>query len=77
MSELGLALSSSFAALCLSRIGLTQNDDRLVQQGRSQYVAGLNALQEGLNTPGLAFQDRTLAAMRTLSIYEVHERLAE
>ena len=43
----------------------------ILSQGRSQYDLALTSLQQALYDPALAFQDRTLAAMRTLSIYEV------
>ena len=67
----GRALSASFAALCLARTGIVQNDQEMISQGRAQYARGLALLQQALYEPELAFQDRTLAAIRTLSIYEV------
>lgn len=69
--DLGRTLSLAFSALSLARVGLVHEDQNLVAQSRSQYSLALTSLQETLYTPELAFQDRTLAAMRTLSIYEV------
>lgn len=67
----GSALEASLAALCFGRVGLVNKDDDLLSKARGQYAIGLNALQHALQKPRLAFQDRTLAAIRTLSIYEV------
>lgn len=67
----GRALTCSFAALCLARVGMVQGNQDLISQGRNQYALGLNAVQDALDNPRLAFQDRTLAAIRSLSIYEV------
>lgn len=69
--DLGRTLSLAFAALSLARVGLVNNDQEIVSQSRNQYSSALVSLQDALNRPELAFQDRTLAAMRTLSIYEV------
>lgn len=71
MPDRGRALTCAFAALCLARTGLTGDDQDLISQGRNQYALGLKAVQDALHDPRLAFQDRTLAAIRTLSIYEV------
>lgn len=71
MSDQGKALATSFAALCLGRVGGRNDDQMLVVRGRQQYAASLNALQRALQKPELAFQDQTLAAIRVLSIYEV------
>ena len=71
ISDLGRTLSSAFAALGLARVGLVHQDRDLIAQGRSQYGLALALLQDVLQSPVLAFEDRTLAAMRTLSIYEV------
>ena len=67
----GTVLASSFAALSLARLGAVNGDRNLVMQGRKQYALALTSLQTALQEPDLAFQDRTLAAIRTLSIYEV------
>lgn len=67
----GQSLESSFAALCFSRVGIIGNDEGVLAKGRKQYAIGLNALQHALKKPDLAFQASTLAAIRTLSIYEV------
>ena len=71
LNDLGPTLSCAFAALSLARIGLVYQDQQLILQSRSQYGVALASLKHILNIPELAFQDRTLAAMRTLSIYEV------
>lgn len=71
MSDQGRALATSFAALCLGRVGGRNDDETLMARSRQQYSASLNALQRALQKPELAFQDRTLAAIRVLSIYEV------
>lgn len=76
MPEYGRALTYSFAALCLARMGLVKKDNALIAQGRSQYGMGLQAIKDALAHPKLAFQDRTLAAIRTLSIYEVRSATA-
>lgn len=67
----GNALNSACAALSLARMGAVRRDQELVLQGRKQYAMALTYLQNALYDSELAFQDRTLAAMRTLSIYEV------
>lgn len=67
----GKVLDSAFAALSLVRVGTVNSDKGLVIHGRRQYAFALTNLQKALYDPDLAFQDRTLAAMRTLSIYEV------
>jgi len=67
----GNALESSFAALSLARVGVVMKDNDLIAQGRGQYANALTRLKKALYDPETAFQDRTLAAMRTLSIYEV------
>jgi hypothetical protein len=72
VSDLGRPLTCSFAALCLARSGLVLKDKDLIAQGRSQYGQALTSLQRALNDPEIAFQDTTLAAMRTLTIYEVY-----
>ena len=71
MSDHGRALAYSFSALCLTRVGIVLKDESLIKQGRCQYSLALISLQQALYDPELAFQDRTLAAIRTLSIYEV------
>lgn len=69
--DLGRTLSLAFSALSLARVGLVHQDQDIVSQSRSQYSLALSSLQDALYNQELAFQDRTLAAMRTLSIYEV------
>lgn len=71
LTDHGRALTSSFAALCLARTGNVLKDEGIMKQGRTQYAVALQSLQQALYDSVLAFQDRTLAAIRTLSIYEV------
>ena len=71
LTDYGRALSCSFAALSLARVGMVRKDESLIMQARAQYSLALTSLQKALYDPELAFQDRTLAAIRTLSIYEV------
>ncbi|KAK5174515.1 uncharacterized protein LTR77_001595 [Saxophila tyrrhenica] len=71
LTDQGNALSASFAALSLARMGVVTGKSDLVAQGRGQYAIALTGLKRALYDPDLAFQDRTLAAMRTLSIYEI------
>lgn len=73
MPDRGHALGSSFAALCLSRVGLVTKDENMISAARTQYAAGLMALRHALQRPDLAFQAQTLAAIRTLEIYEVSQ----
>lgn len=75
VSDRGQALEYSFSALCYARVGLFNADQEVLSRGRAQYALGLNALQRALQNPDEAYQDRTLAAIRTLSIYEVHPLL--
>lgn len=70
-NDLGKALTCSFAALSLARVGLVLKDDRLLIRSRTQYSIGLTSLQQALYDPELALRNETLAAIRTLSIYEV------
>ncbi|KAK3716317.1 hypothetical protein LTR37_006467 [Vermiconidia calcicola] len=70
LTDHGRALTASFAALCLARTGNVLKDVSIMKQGRTQYAVALQSLQQALYDPVLAFQDRTLAAIRTLSIYE-------
>jgi hypothetical protein len=67
----GRALSCSFAALSLTRMGMVMKDEGLIRRARGQYGYALTALQSALYDPELAFEDRTLAAIRTMSIYEI------
>jgi len=71
MSALGRTLGTAFAAFSLARVGLVNEDSSMLSQAQSQYATALTLLQYDLNTPERAFKDRTLAAMRYLSIYEV------
>lgn len=71
MRDQGSALETSFAALCFARLGISKNDQNMLSRGRQQYALSLTSLQRALQKPEVAFQDRTLAAIRTLSIYEV------
>lgn len=70
-TDQGAALGASFAALCFGRVGIFSQDAALMSRAHTQYAVGLGALQYALQKPHLAFQDQTLAAIRTLSIYEV------
>lgn len=71
MPDQGHALETAFAALCFARLGGSRKDAVMLSRGRQQYALSLTSLQRALRKPELAFQDRTLAAIRTLSIYEV------
>lgn len=75
MPDQGSALEASFAALCFARLGISNSDEGLLSRGRQQYALSLASLQRALQTPEVAFQERTLAAIRTLSIYEVRRPL--
>lgn len=71
LPDRGRALEPSIAALCFARTGLFKKDETLMNRGRTQYAQGLMSLQKALQNPGEAYLDRTLAAIRILSIYEV------
>lgn len=70
-SEKGLALESSLAALAFARVGLVLENEDLIRQGRAQYSLALTSVQQALISTEEAFRPRTLAAVRTLSVYEV------
>lgn len=71
MKDHGRPLACALAAMSSARLGLVHNDHFLLQQARARYMLALSALQCALYDSALALQDRTLAAIRTLSFYEV------
>ena len=66
------ALRHSLLALSVTRRGRKAKNDDLLVQGRGFYGQALQSLQQALYDPRLMWHDDTLAACRTLMIYEVH-----
>ncbi|RJE23298.1 hypothetical protein PHISCL_04372 [Aspergillus sclerotialis] len=70
-------LEASSLALSTAALGRTFKDESLVYESARLYCWGLSELQRTLSSPRLAFDDETLAACLTLSMYEMMECPAE
>ena len=73
MHDLGPALGPAMTALGMSRVGTVLKNQDIIHGARVQYAVALLELQSALYDPLTAFQDRTLGAIRALSVYEVGE----
>ncbi|KAI5463863.1 hypothetical protein BGZ63DRAFT_403128 [Mariannaea sp. PMI_226] len=67
------ALEAILAAFFAAHVGRKNNDMKLVHQSRSMYVKGLALLQKAIDNPRTRLSDETLAACRTLYLYELLE----
>lgn len=67
------ALEASALALSTAALGRGCNDSQLVYESGKFYVHGLSGLQKALQNPRLVYDDETLAACLTLSLYELME----
>lgn len=67
----GKALPLALHALALSRLGWSRKDEDFSQQGRTAYVGALSEFQKALWDERERRTDRTLAAARALTTYEV------
>lgn len=67
------ALDNSLSALALTRIGRKLGDWHLLAQGLAFHGRALRELQKALWDPELAARDETLAAVKTLALYEIYE----
>ena len=69
----GQVLSLSIQALSTTQLGRISGDEVLTKQGNMLYVHALRELRIELWDRQLMCRDETLAAARTLDIYEVSE----
>ena len=69
-------LQQALIALSVTRFGRSNHDAAFVKEGQQMYGRALNTLQNALVDNILVLQDETLAAVRTLVLYEVsHVRI--
>lgn len=71
----GQVLSLSIQALSTTRVGRIGWDDLLTKQGNMLYVHALRELRKVLWDKHLMWRDETLAAARSLAVYEVRGKL--
>ena len=71
MADQGPILQPAIEALCLARVGVLLRNQHLILTARGRYGLALTKLRNALSLPSIAFDPRTLAAMRALCIYEV------
>lgn len=64
-------LQQALIALSVTSFGRSANDAALTKEGQQMYGRALYTLQNVLDDTALALQDETLAAVRTLVLYEV------
>ncbi|KAE8370194.1 hypothetical protein BDV27DRAFT_90221 [Aspergillus caelatus] len=69
----GPLLSLALQALCMTKIARVHGDQALLMQGMAVHAQALRALQNVIYNKTTAFADETLAAIRVLGTYELHE----
>ncbi|BAE61123.1 hypothetical protein COH20_002821 [Aspergillus flavus] len=69
----GPLLSTALQALCMTKIARAHGDQALLMQGMAAHTQALRALQNAINDRNTALTDETLAAIRVLGTYELHE----
>ncbi|KAI9716410.1 MAG: hypothetical protein M1828_000352 [Chrysothrix sp. TS-e1954] len=69
----GSALRLSLRAISMVRVGFNRHDHTLIAQGRETYVCALRELQNALGHDVKMKEDRTLAACRVLTMYELFD----
>lgn len=67
----GKAMPIALRALALSRLGFANSDEAMKAQSRTVYVTALSEFQKALWDEKERRKDRTLAAGRALTLYEV------
>lgn len=73
LNNQGLVLSLLIQALSTTRARRIGGDDLLTKQGIMLYVHALRERRKALSDRHLMWRDETLAAARTLGVYEVSE----
>lgn len=69
----GPLLSTALQALCITKIARAHGDQALLMQGMAAHTQALRALQNATNDRNTALTDETMAAIRVLGTYELHE----
>ncbi|KAK9252701.1 hypothetical protein V1507DRAFT_212584 [Lipomyces tetrasporus] len=67
------ALETASLAISAAALGRVHNDTTLINESLKLYTQGLRELQNALWNPKLMYDDETLAACLSLSLYEVME----
>ncbi|KAK9242881.1 hypothetical protein V1506DRAFT_509025 [Lipomyces tetrasporus] len=67
------ALETASLAISAAALGRVHNDTTLINESPKLYTQGLRELQNALWNPKLMYDDETLAACLSLSLYEVME----
>lgn len=73
LQEPGNAFRLAMRAVCMSRIGWLTNNTDLVTHAKTNYVGALSEFQKALWDENESREDRTLAAGRALTLYELYE----
>ncbi|KAJ5578619.1 uncharacterized protein N7459_007583 [Penicillium hispanicum] len=69
----GPLLSFALQALGITKMARAHGDSALLMQGMTLHARALRALQSAIDNPVTALADETLAAVRVLGTYELHE----
>lgn len=67
------ALTAALHALSMTKLARAQNDRPLLTAGMQAHGYALRVLQSAIYDTQRAWEDQTLAAVRVLSTYELHE----
>jgi len=73
----GPLLSVALQALCMTKIARAHGDAALLMQGKVVHGRALRALQNAIYNTNTALADETLAAIKVLGLYELHESTME